>query len=86
MEEEDSKYKESQKQMEEAARVVARHWRNHKARKMQSMVEVARANQRSTFGTTVAVIYLPSIRKCYICKQKNANRLCMGVRLLMYYF
>lgn len=79
MAEEDAKYKETQRQLDEAARVVARHWRKFKARKLTSLAEIARANQRSTFGTTIAVVYLPSIKTCYICKQRNANRLCVGV-------
>lgn len=46
---------------------------------------ISKLNQKNTFGRTVDVIYLPSVRKCFICKDKISARMCLGVSLFNLY-
>ncbi len=46
---------------------------------MTDFATIAKINQKNTFGRTVDVVYLPSVRKCFICKDKVSARLCLGV-------
>lgn len=69
--------------MEQAARVIIKYWRQYKAKKMSDFGMIAKLNQKAVFGRTVDVIYMPSIRKCFICKDRNSSRLCLGVSPLL---
>ena len=79
MEEEEAKAKEESIKLDGAARVIAKHWRKFKARKLTEFTQITRLATIRQFSKTIEVVYLPALKKCYICKTANAQRQCPQV-------
>lgn len=86
MEEEDARAKEEHEKQVQAAKVIAKHWRKYKARKLTEFTQITRSLSLKNFNKTIGVrsralliiqvVYLPQLKKCFICKTANAQRQC----------
>eukprot|EP00347_Sterkiella_histriomuscorum_P000238 403376652 len=82
-EEEDRNYQSFAQRME-AARTILRYWREHKRKQLTDFATISKINQRNAFNKTIEVVYIPSIKKCFICKKQNAGRQCPGCQDCLY--
>jgi hypothetical protein len=60
-----------------AAKVIQQHWRKHAAKVRADInYQLEAALKDGGNGTSMDIVFMPSVRKCNICRKSNAVRQC----------